>query len=38
VAGGGAVVLVSHELDSVRAVADRELRLVDGVLRGSQNF
>jgi heme ABC exporter ATP-binding subunit CcmA len=38
VAGGGAVVLVSHELDSVRAVADRERRLVDGVLRGSQNF
>ena len=32
VTGGGSVVLVSHELDSVRAVADRELRLLDGVL------
>jgi heme ABC exporter ATP-binding subunit CcmA len=32
VGDGGAVVLVSHELDSVRAVADREVRLVDGVL------
>jgi heme ABC exporter ATP-binding subunit CcmA len=33
-ADGGAVLLVSHELDSVRAVADRELRLVNGVLAG----
>ena len=32
VAEGGSVVLVSHELDSVRAVADRELRLVGGLL------
>jgi heme ABC exporter ATP-binding subunit CcmA len=38
VADGGAVVLVSHELDSVRAIADREVRLVDGVLAGSQKF
>ena len=38
VADGGAVVLVSHELDSVRAIADRELRLVDGVLARAQKF
>jgi ABC-2 type transport system ATP-binding protein len=37
VAGGGAVVLVSHELDSVRSIADREVRLVDGILAGPKS-
>jgi ABC-type sulfate/molybdate transport systems ATPase subunit len=32
------VVLVSHELDSVRAVADREVRLTDGLLEAVQKF
>ncbi len=36
-ADGGAVVLVSHEHASVRAVADREVELTDGVARAVQN-
>ena len=37
-AEGGAVVLVSHEHGSARTLADREIRVVDGLLRAGSAF